>query len=71
LSDTRAALAQSTYSIIFRNPGITENELRGRLGLDIPLNEDENCEDCLDSILADCGELGLLIAQKGDRLWVA
>jgi len=57
------------YEIIKQNPGISENELRAELGLDIPLYEDENDSDPLDSLLADCFDNDLYLYQEGDRLW--
>ena len=57
------------YEIITRSPGISENELRAELGLDIPLFQNEDDSDPLDAVLADCFDNGLYLYQEGDRLW--
>ena len=58
------------YEIIRSNPGITENELREKLGIPVPLFDNEDCCDELSGVLADCQDNGLYLYQEGDCLWI-
>jgi hypothetical protein len=66
---TKEEIAQIVYTIIQKHPGIREDCLRGILGLDIQLFEDDLLEDRLDGILADCSECGYLLSQEEDRIY--